>query len=74
MANQLETYRAKSSLQEIKLEGLREAQQRKKSRAGINVRSLGTHLFLTEEVLETVQKAADATAAKKGAWEGKRNE
>ena len=71
MASELETYRAKSSLQEIELEGLREAQQRKKHRAGINVRNLGTHLFSTEEVLETVQKAADATAARKGSGKGK---
>ena len=65
MVKELESARAKSSLQEIELEGLRDAQHRKKPRAGINVRNLGTHLFSTEEVLETVQKAAEATAARK---------
>ena len=45
----LESFRAKSSLQQIELDGLREAQHTKKPRAGITVRKLGTHLFSTEE-------------------------
>ena len=36
------------------------------------VRNLETHLSITNEVLETVKKAADATAARKSKGRGKK--
>ena len=64
--------RAAREISEIKNHGWRGAQaSKKRPRGGINVKNIGTHLFLTEEVLETIQKAADATAARKAKMKGK---
>ena len=53
---------------EVENQGWRGAKaSRKRPRGGINVKNLGNRLFLTEEVLETVQKAAEAMAARKKA-------
>ena len=67
-----EADQAARTISEIENHGWRGAQaSRKKFRGGINVKNLGTHLFSMEEVLETVQKAADATAARKAKMKGK---
>ena len=52
---------------EVKNQGFwaAEALRKKPKQAGITVRNLGTHLFLTQEMLETVRKAAKVTVSKR---------